>query len=146
MRVCTPFAIVVIRLHALHGSRHSTRAQKKINRGPTCLPLYAKTRRSNTQARPSRGFKSGKRKREDLLLSELTVTVTPKTFSRPNPQPLSKLKTSRSRILPRAVQSGLHAKAGAGKLGKVRVHHQTLTNWLLTEAKVTTNASVLKSR
>ena len=138
MRGLHTFAIAVIAFTLYTFPATAQEHEKKINRSDL-PPAVEKTVVANTQGAIIRGFNQEKENGKTYYEAELTVNGHTKDILI---DPTGTIVEVEEQVdlasLPAAVQSGLHAKAGAGKLGKVEsiTKHDKLVAY---EAKVTTN-------
>ena len=138
MRVPQNFAIAVIAATLCAISSPAEEHEKKINRSD--LPAAVeKTVVAQTQGATIRGFNEEKENGKTYYEAELTVNGHSKDILI---DPAGAIVEIEEQVvltsLPAAVQSGLQAKAGSGKLGKV----ESITKRdkiVAYEAKVTTN-------
>ena len=138
MRVPQNFAIAVIAATLCAISSPAEEHEKKINRSD--LPAAVeKTVAAQTQGATIRGFNEEKENGKTYYEAELTVNGHSKDILI---DPAGAIVEIEEQVdltsLPAAVQSGLQAKAGSGKLGKV----ESITKRdkiVAYEAKVTTN-------
>ena len=138
MRGLHTFAIAVIAFTLYTFPATAQEHEKKINRSDL-PPAVEKTVVANTQGAIIRGFNQEKENGKTYYEAELTVNGHTKDILI---DPTGTIVEVEEQVdlasLPAAVQSGLHTKAGAGKLGKVEsiTKHDKLVAY---EAKVTTN-------
>jgi hypothetical protein len=132
------FALAVIAASLCAVSLPAQEHEKKLNRSD--LPAAVeKTVAANTQGATIRGFNEEKEKGQTYYEAELTVNGHSKDILI---DPTGAVVEIEEQVdfasLPAAVQSGLQAKAGSGKLGKVEsiTKHDKLEAY---EAKVMTN-------
>jgi hypothetical protein len=138
MRVPQNFAIAVIAATLCAISSPAEEHEKKINRSD--LPAAVeRTVAAQTQGATIRGFNEEKENGKTYYEAELTVNGHSKDILI---DPAGAIVEIEEQVvltsLPAAVQSGLQAKAGSGKLGKV----ESITKRdkiVAYEAKVTTN-------
>ena len=138
MRGLHTFAIAVIAFTLYTFPATAQEHEKKINRSD--LPAAVeKTVIANTQGATIRGFNHETENGKTYYEAELTLNGRTKDILI---DPAGAIVEVEEQVdlasLPAAVQSGLHAKAGTGKLGKIEsiTKHGKLVAY---EAKVTTN-------
>ena len=138
MRVPQTFAIAVIAATLCAISSPAEEHEKKINRSDLPAPVE-KTVAAQTQGATIRGFNEEKENGKTYYEAELTVNGHSKDILIDPAGAIVEIEEQVALTsLPTAVQSGLLAKAGSGKLGKV----ESITKRdkiVAYEAKVTTN-------
>jgi hypothetical protein len=138
MRVPHIFALALIAAAFYAISLPAQEQEKKINRSDL-PPAVEKTVAAQTQGATIRGFNEEKENGQTYYEAELTVNGHSKDILIDPTGAIAEVEEQVDLAsLPPAVQSGLKAKAGAGKLGKVEsiTKHDKLVAY---EAKVTTN-------
>jgi len=138
MRVSQAFALVVVVATLCAVLMSAQEHEKKIKRSDL-PPAVEKTVAAQTQGATIRGFNEEKENGQTYYEAELTVSGHSKDILiDPNGAVVEVEEQVELASLPAAAQSGLNAKAGSGKLGKVEsiTKHDKLVAY---EAKVTTN-------
>jgi hypothetical protein len=138
MRVLHFFAITVIAVTLYTVPAPAQEHEKKINRSDL-PPAVEKTVVANTPGATIRGFNQEKENGQTYYEAELTVNGRSKDILMDATGAIVEVEEQVDfASLPAAVQSGLQAKAGTGKLGKVEsiTKHDELVAY---EAKVTAN-------
>jgi hypothetical protein len=138
MKALQAFALTVIAATLCTVPLSAEEHEKKINRSDL-PPAVEKTVAAQTQGATIRGFNEEKENGKTYFEAELTVNGHSKDILI---DPTGAIVEVEEQVefasLPAAVQSGLQAKAGSGKLGKVEsiTKHDKLVAY---EAKVMTN-------
>jgi hypothetical protein len=138
MRVPHTFALAVIATTLCAVSLPAQEHEKKITRSDL-PPAVEKTVAAQTQGATIRGFNEEKENGKTYYEAELTVNGHSKDILIDPTGAVAEIEEQVDLAsLPAAVQSGLQAKAGSGKLGKVEsiTKHDKVVAY---EAKVVTN-------
>jgi len=138
MRVPQTFALAVIAAALCSVPSPAQEHEKKINRADL-PPAVEKTVAAQTQGATVRGFNEEKENGKTYYEAELTVNGHSKDILIDPTGAIAEVEEQVDLAsLPAAVQSGLQAKAGSGKLGKVEsiTKHDKIVAY---EAKVMTN-------
>jgi hypothetical protein len=138
MRAPHTFALAVIAATLCAIPSLAQEHEKKINRSDL-PPAVEKTVAAQTQGATIRGFNEEKENGQTYYEAELTVNGHSKDILIDPAGAIAEVEEQvEFASLPAAVQSGLQAKAGTGKLGKVEsiTKHDKLVAY---EAKVVTN-------